>query len=154
MWSTRALCSSVRSKEKRAPPTARPIPPKWWGRCVVLGHDIFMNYMENCHQQGFDVSSFHFEAQWTVHMPVCIQGHLGRTQAFVVPGATPLLIGRPVLKAMKLQLNLIEDAMRVDEGPMDTHRHRPQRRTPPADSCNWTKVYKTYRTTPATSSTT
>ena len=57
--------------------------------CMVLGHDILMNYIESYHEQGFDVSSFHFrpaqktlqfggdnslEAQWTVHMPVCIQG--------------------------------------------------------------------------------
>ena len=36
---------------------------------------------------------------------------------FVVPGATPLLIGRPILKAMKLQLTFMEDTVRVDEGP-------------------------------------
>ena len=91
--------------------------------CMVIGHDILMNYIENYHEQGFDTSSFHFrpaektlqfggdksmEAQWTVHMPVCIQGHLGRAQA---------LIGRPILKAMKLQLNFTEDTMRFDNGP-------------------------------------
>ena len=28
--------------------------------CMVLGHDILMNHMESYHEQGFDVSSFHF----------------------------------------------------------------------------------------------
>ena len=57
------------------------------------------------------------EAQWTVHMPVCVQGRLGRAEAFVVSGSTPLLIGRPILKAMKIQLNFVEDTMSVNGSP-------------------------------------
>ena len=99
--------------------------------CMVLGHDTLMNYIEHFHKE-IDVSCFKFrpatkamqfggdrtmEAQWTVHMPVCVQGRLGRAEAFVALGSTPLLIGRPILKAMKIQLNFVEDTMSVDESP-------------------------------------
>ena len=39
-------------------------------------------------------------ADWAVQLPVFIQGIPGRIQAFIVEGDTPLLIGRPVLKAL------------------------------------------------------
>ena len=99
--------------------------------CMVLGHDTLMNYIEHFHKE-IDVSCFKFrpatkamqfggdrtmEAQWTVHMPVCVQGRLGRAEAFVVSGSTPLLIGRPILKAMKIQLNFVEDTMSVNGSP-------------------------------------
>ena len=85
--------------------------------CMVLGHDTLMNYIEHFHKE-IDVSCFKFrpatkamqfggdrtmEAQWTVHM--------------LVSGSTPLLIGRPILKAMKIQLNFLEDTMSVDGSP-------------------------------------
>ncbi|CAK9009019.1 Copia protein [Durusdinium trenchii] len=85
--------------------------------CMVLGHDTLMNYIEHFHKE-IDVSCFKFrpatkamqfggdrtmEAQWTVRM--------------LVSGSTPLLIGRPILKAMKIQLNFLEDTMSVDGSP-------------------------------------
>ena len=95
--------------------------------CVVLGHETLMHYIEHYHQLGFPTEHYHFrpaskmlqfggdrtlDAQWTIHLPICVEGNLGRVQTYVVPGSTPLLIGRPILKALKIHLNYIEDMMK------------------------------------------
>ena len=41
-----------------------------------------------------------------VHLPVCIRGVLGRLQVFIVEGDTPLLVGRPILKALQVKTDL------------------------------------------------
>ena len=99
--------------------------------CMVLGHDTLTHYIEHYHKLGYQTDHYLFqptskrlqfggdrtlEAQWTVHMPVCVEGNYGRAQTYVVPGATPLLIGRPILKALKIHLNYIDDTVKVADG--------------------------------------
>ena len=87
---------------------------------MFLVYGTLINYIEHFHKD-INVSFFKLrpttkamqfggdrtmKAQWIVHMPVRAQGRLGRAEAFVV--------WRLILKAMKIQLNFLEDSMRVD----------------------------------------
>ena len=48
-------------------------------------------------------------ASWAVHLSVVISGVPGRLQTFIVEGDTPILIGRPVLKALKVKTDFERD---------------------------------------------
>ena len=99
--------------------------------CMAVGHDNLMQYIEHFSQHHIGPDDFQFrptvktlqfggdrslDSQWTVHLPICVNGILGRAQTFIVPGSTPLLIGRPILKAIGIQLNFMEDTMKVRDG--------------------------------------
>ncbi|CAK9074702.1 Copia protein, partial [Durusdinium trenchii] len=99
--------------------------------CMVVGHDNLTQYIEHFSQHHIGPDDFQFrptvktlqfggdrslDSQWTVHLPICVNGILGRAQTFIVPGSTPLLIGRPILKAIGIQLNFMEDTMKVRDG--------------------------------------
>ena len=47
-------------------------------------------------------------SEWSIHLPVNIGGSFGRLQVFVIPGDTPFLLGRPVLKHFKIQIDYAE----------------------------------------------
>ena len=52
-------------------------------------------------------------ADWSLHLPVFVRGVPGRIQAFIVEGGTPLLLGRPVLKALQVKTDFERDLCSV-----------------------------------------
>ena len=52
--------------------------------------------------------------KWSIHLPVNIGGSFGRLQVFVIPGDTPFLLGRPVLKHFKSQIDYALDQISID----------------------------------------
>ena len=42
-------------------------------------------------------------ADWSVKLPVYIEGQAGYIETFIVEGNTPLLIGRPILQALNIR---------------------------------------------------
>ena len=99
---------------------------------VLIGHNTLMKNLEFLHSRGRDLQhlsfspvdkTFHFggdassRSEWSVHLPVSVGGSFGRLQVFVIPGDTPFLLGRPVLKHFKIQIDYAADKISVDGGP-------------------------------------
>ena len=49
------------------------------------------------------------KAEWTVKLPVYVDGQSGVIECFLVDGATPLLVGRPILKSLKVKVDWDKD---------------------------------------------
>ena len=112
--------------------------PRHIGRCVGLqdggassmvgGHDFVMEVITEFVSKGLDPETLAFTqvnksflfggdhrslADWSVHLPVWIGGTKGRIQCFLVEGTMPILIGRPLLKALKVKVNYDTDMVSV-----------------------------------------
>ena len=55
-------------------------------------------------------------SNWTVHLPIFINNKYGLVQAFVLRGETPMLLGRPIAKALGLSVDFLNDRMRYYDG--------------------------------------
>ena len=95
---------------------------------VVCGHEFLMDLLAALHQKNVNRAEFLFSrcnktflfggdttsiADWCIHLPTWVGGVKGRVQCFIVPGATPLLIGRPILKALKIKMDYETDMISV-----------------------------------------
>ena len=98
---------------------------------VLIGHNTLMMNLKLLHEAGRDLQhlcfrpvdkTFHFggdassRSEWSVHLPVNIGGTFGRLQVFVIPGDTPFLLGRPILKHFKIQIDYAADKISFDGG--------------------------------------
>ena len=98
---------------------------------VLVGHNTLMHNLKTLHDCGRDLrhlcfravdKTFHFggdassRSEWSIHLPVNIGGSFGRLQGFVIPGDTPFLLGRPVLKHFKIQIDYAADKISIDGG--------------------------------------
>ena len=88
---------------------------------MVAGHNVVMNYVDYLIQNRIKVESFQFRlcdktfhfggdrelhSEWSVHLPVWIANkYLYGCLKFIVEGNTPMLLGRPILKALKVKVN-------------------------------------------------
>ena len=99
---------------------------------VLIGHNTLMKNLKILNDAGRDLrhlcfrpvdKTFHFggdassRSEWSLHLPVNIGGSFGRTQVFVIPGDTPFLLGRPVLKHFKIQIDYAADKISIHGGP-------------------------------------
>ena len=97
---------------------------------VLIGHNTLMKNLQNLHNSGRDLKhlcfrpvdkTFHFggdassRSEWSIHLPVTIGGSFGRIQVFV-PGDTPFLLGRPILKHFKIQIDYAADKIAINGG--------------------------------------
>ena len=112
--------------------------PRRFGRCVGLqdggassmvgGHDYVMEVITEYVAAGLDPETLAFSqtnksflfggdhrciADWSVHLPVWIGGTKGRIQCFLVEGSMPILVGRPLLKALKVKVDYDTDMVSV-----------------------------------------
>ena len=87
---------------------------------VVVGHNVLMQYIDYMYGRGAPIEMFRFlatnktfgfgsdatrRADWSCRLPVWIEGQHGFMECFVVEGNTPLLVGRPLLQAFRVQIN-------------------------------------------------
>ncbi|CAJ1454178.1 unnamed protein product, partial [Effrenium voratum] len=87
---------------------------------VICGHDTMMNIVTDMVRKNVNPREFKFSrthktirfggdgnsiASWCIHLPVFMAGYKGRLQVFLVEGRTPLLVGRPILEALKLKVD-------------------------------------------------
>ena len=97
----------------------------------LTGLGPLMRYLEHLSKLGFDISTinfkkadrvFHFggdhqaKSCWTVHLPVFMNNKYGLIQAFVLRGETPMLVGRPIAKALGLSVDFLNDRLRFHDG--------------------------------------
>ena len=72
-----------------------------------LGYDTDKLQLQRCHR------TFHFGgdhqkiSSWTVKVPVYLNGQHGLIQGFVLSGETPMLVGRPVIRALDMTIRLL-----------------------------------------------
>ena len=55
------------------------------------------------------------KAEWTVRLPVYVNGVSGLIECFLVEGATPLLVGRPILKSLKVKVDWDKDLIKYGD---------------------------------------
>ena len=97
---------------------------------VVCGHDTLMQVIGDLMKRGVPQSNFHFTpanktfgfggdasraANWAVRLPCWIGGKSGFMETFIVPGSTPLLVGRPILQALRVQMNFETGQMSIND---------------------------------------
>ncbi|CAJ1372449.1 unnamed protein product [Effrenium voratum] len=109
---------------------------------VLCGHDVLMQLLTKLYHKGLPLEEIQFSrtnksfrfggdnssiSTWSVHLPVFMAGYKGRIQTFIVEGGTPLLIGRPVLEALKVKIDYCrpmgEYLLRLDDGIEDAIHH-------------------------------
>ena len=98
---------------------------------VVLGHNTLMTIIAQLYNHGVLLEELQFRpankisdfggdatglASWSVHLPVTIDGRNGLTQAFIVDGNTPFLIGRPILQFFAVMINYQTDNISLQGG--------------------------------------
>ena len=87
---------------------------------VVCGHDVLMRIIDHMKARGVPVEKFFVaainkdfgfggdanrHADWSVRLPVYIDGNAGCIGTFIVEGNTPFLIGRPILQALNIKID-------------------------------------------------
>ena len=55
------------------------------------------------------------ECTWTVRLPLCIGGKYGYVQMYLLPGETPMLLGRPIMESLGLVLDCRNRMIKVDD---------------------------------------
>ena len=98
---------------------------------VVCGHDVLMNIVDHLVMRGVPIERFMFMAtnklfgfggdanrksDWSVRLPVYIEGQPGYIETFIVEGSTPLLIGRPILQALNIKIDYHQNKISVQDG--------------------------------------
>ena len=97
---------------------------------MVCGHETLMKIIDYMRGRGVQPERYLFmptnktfgfggdasrQADWSVRLPVYLSGKAGYMECVIVEGATPLLIGRPILQALKLQMNYeLDDGVEND----------------------------------------
>ena len=99
---------------------------------LVCGHSVLMEIIVHMHSKGVPVERYVFypssklfgfggdamrRAEWTVKLPIYVNGRSGLVECFVVDGSTPMLVGRPILKALKIKVDWENDLYSFDNGP-------------------------------------
>ena len=97
----------------------------------LTGSGPLMRYLDRLSKLGYDINkinfkkanrTFHFggdhqaQSNWTVHLPIFLNNKHGLIQAFVLKGETPMLVGRPIAKALGLSVDFLNDRLRFHDG--------------------------------------
>ena len=95
---------------------------------VVCGHDTLMQIVDYLRPRGVHPDRFQFlrtnklfgfggdaarTAEWSVRLPCYIGGYSGYMECFIVDG---FLVGRPILKALKVCMDYESGTMSVNDG--------------------------------------
>eukprot|EP00913_Durusdinium_trenchii_P027454 g25749.t1 len=114
----------------------------------LMGTEYLLRYIRWLVSKGFDLSQleckqcdkfFRFggdaegHARWMISIPVLLEGVPGRIQAYVIFGATPMLLGRPILEKLQAVVDFGGNKMKImggpwkeiDRGKQGGHRHHP-----------------------------
>ena len=98
---------------------------------MVVGYDTLMHIIDHMQQRGVTADRYLFMAtdkmfgfggdasrrsDWSVRLPVYIGGNCGYMECFVIEGSTPLLVGRPILQALKINMNFQDNKMTILDG--------------------------------------
>ena len=100
----------------------------------LCGYGPFRNYVNHLRELGFPLDQltfskcyrkFHFGGdaeswcRWTCHMPVFLNGKYGTVQCYLIPGDTPMLMGRPIIEALELTMDFGRKALKYGSSPWE-----------------------------------
>ena len=98
----------------------------------LLGYGPFYRYLLMLKETDYDITNIKFirckhtfyfggdaslECTWTVRLPLCIGGKYGYVQMYLLPGETPMLLGRPIMESLGLALDCRSRMIKVDDMP-------------------------------------
>ena len=98
----------------------------------LSGFGPFKRYVQHLSEIGYPVNTIRFarcerqfqvggepssKARWTVDLPVMIDGQYGTIQCYLVPGNTPMLMGRPVIEALRMSIDFSGKRVRFGSFP-------------------------------------
>ena len=92
----------------------------------LSGYGPFKRYVEHLRSLGFPLErlefarcyrKFHFGGdaswcRWMCKVPAFLDGGYGTIQCYLIPGETPMLIGRPIMEALKISLDFSARAIK------------------------------------------
>ena len=91
----------------------------------------FLRYMIKLKATNYDITQVKFmrckrtcfggdaslDCTWTVRLPLCIGGEYGYVQVYLLPGETPMLLGRPIMETLGLVLDCRSRMIKLDDMP-------------------------------------
>ena len=98
----------------------------------LSGYGPFYRYMLKLKETDYDITNIKFmrckrtfyfggdaslECTWTVRLPLCIGGKYGYVQMYLLPGETPMLLGRPIMESLGLVLDCRSHMIKLDDMP-------------------------------------
>ena len=98
----------------------------------LSGYGPFKRYLDHLSSLNYPVNTirfarcdrqFHFggdassQARWTVDLPVMLDDRFGTIQCYLVPGNTPMLMGRPVIEALQMGIDFSQKQIRFGNSP-------------------------------------
>ena len=98
----------------------------------LAGYGPFMRYVLKLKETGYNINEIKFmrcnrtfffggdaslACSWTVRLPLCAGGKHGYVQMYLLPGETPMLLGRPIMEALGLVLDCRERMIKFDDMP-------------------------------------
>ena len=124
---------------------------------VVCGHDALMRIIDHMKARGVPVERFLFaatnkvfgfggdanrHADWSVRLPVYIEGQAGYIETFIVEGNTPLLIGRPILQALNIKIDYSSNQVSIQDGDWEALTMTPRTPVLPSPTTRtWTTIH-------------
>ena len=96
----------------------------------LMGSGPLIRYMHHLKQLGYDSSqlklqrcqrTFHFGgdhqkvSSWAATVPVYLNGTHGLLQGFVLKGETPMLVGRPIIKALDMSIDFARQQIKFGD---------------------------------------
>ena len=86
----------------------------------------FVKWLPNLPFRG-DAASL---SSWTVKLPVFINQKVGRIQAYLVKGETPMLLGRPIMESLGLLMDFHGQRIKFMDGVWQSPHSWPSWRVP------------------------
>ncbi|MCG8595304.1 MAG: hypothetical protein MI785_13220, partial [Kiloniellales bacterium] len=74
-------------------------------------HEIVLKKANRTFHFGGDHKAI---SSWTVHLPIFVNHKFGLIQAFLLRGETPMLLGRPISKALGMAVDFLNDRIKFD----------------------------------------
>ena len=96
------------------------------------GHGPFLRYMLRLKETNYDITEVklmrckraiyfggdaNLECTSTVQLPLCIGGKYGYVQMYLLPGETPMLLGKPIMESLGLVLDCRNRMIKLDDMP-------------------------------------
>eukprot|EP00435_Cladocopium_sp_Y103_P072700 s52_g41.t1 len=78
-------------------------------------YDIMKVKFMKCHRTFYFGGDASLVCSWTVRLPLCIGGKYGYVQMYLLPGETPMLLGRPIMEALGLVLDCRSKMIKLDD---------------------------------------
>ena len=78
-----------------------------------LGYPVELIYLSRCTKEFRFGGDNYGTSDWVVKVPMFVGGRYGLAECFLLPGHTPMLMGRPIMELLGMTLDFASQTMRV-----------------------------------------